>query len=364
MLKMKSLLVLVLMFVCSLVFVGCGECEHNYVNGKCEKCDEAHDCKYVDGVCSCGAKEEDKGKEEKVVKVGVLQLMSHDALGLATEGFKEGLIKAGYVENSTIEFVIKNPEGDETAMNTMANELVRTCDIVLGNATPAAVALQIAASNNGKKDLPILFTSVTDAVEAGLVASNEKPGGNITGTSDASAVEDQVKLVKEVLPEAKKLGIIYNVSEVNSRVQAEAAKKQAEDLGMEVEVKTVSEAGEITSTVSQLGIDGCEALFIPTDNLIANNMAAVAQGALQHKILVVAGEGSMVMNGGHITIAVDYKKLGEQTAELAVKILKGEKPADLAVVTQSLDELSFVANLENLEAIDVELPQSIKDKLS
>lgn len=325
--KIKSLLVVLMLFVCSLAFIGCG------------------------------------GKDE-VVKVGVLQLMSHDALGLATEGFKEGLIKAGYVEGETIEFIVKNPEGDENAMNTMANELVRSCDIVLGNATPAAVALQTAATNNGKKDLPILFTSVTDAVESGLVASNEKPGANITGTSDASAVEDQVKLIKEILPNVKKLGITYNVSEVNSRVQAEAAKAQAESLGMEVEIKTVSEAGEITSTVSQLGIDGCEALFIPTDNLIANNMAAVSQGAIQHKMLVVAGEGSMVMNGGSITIAVDYKKLGEQTAELAKKVLDGAKPGDLAVVTQSLEELSFVANLDNLSAIGVELPQSIKDKLS
>ena len=325
--KIKSLLVVLMLFVCSLAFIGCG------------------------------------GKDE-VVKVGVLQLMSHDALGLATEGFKEGLIKAGYVEGETIEFIVKNPEGDENAMNTMANELVRSCDIVLGNATPAAVALQTAATNNGKKDLPILFTSVTDAVEGGLVASNEKPGANITGTSDASAVEDQVKLIKEILPNVKKLGITYNVSEVNSRVQAETAKEQAESLGMEVEIKTVSEAGEITSTVSQLGIDGCEALFIPTDNLIANNMAAVSQGAIQHKMLVVAGEGSMVMNGGSITIAVDYKKLGEQTAELAKKVLDGANPGDLAVVTQSLEELSFVANLDNLSAIGVELPQSIKDKLS
>ena len=164
--KIKSLLVVLLLFVCSLAFIGCGE-------------------------------------KDNVVKVGVLQLMSHDALGLATEGFKEGLIEAGYVEGETIEFVVKNPEGDETAMNTMANELVRTCDIVMGNATPAAVALQTAAKNNGKNDLPILFTSVTDAVEGGLVASNEKPGANITGTSDASAVEDQVKLIKEILPEAK-----------------------------------------------------------------------------------------------------------------------------------------------------------------
>lgn len=327
MLKIKSLLVVVLLFVCSLAFIGCGE-------------------------------------KDEVVKVGVLQLMSHDALGLATEGFKQGLIDAGYVEGETIEFVVKNPEGDETAMNTMANELVRTCDIVMGNATPAAVALQTAATNNGKTDLPILFTSVTDAVSAGLVASNEKPGANITGTSDASAVGDQVKLVKEILPNATKLGIVYNVSEVNSRVQAEAAKAQAEALGIEVEVKTVSEAGEITSTVSQLGIDGCQALFIPTDNLIANNMAAVSQGTIQHKMLVVCGEAAMVNNGGSITISIDYKKLGQQTAELAAKILEGQNPGDLAVVTQSLDQLSFVANLENLAAIEIELPQSIKDKLS
>lgn len=327
--KIKSLLVIVLLFVCSLAFIGCGE-------------------------------------KENVVKVGVLQLMSHDALGLATKGFKQGLIDAGYVENETIKFYVKNPEGDENAMNTMANELVRTCDIVMGNATPAAVALQTAAKNNGKNDLPILFTSVTDAVEAGLVQSNEKPGGNITGTSDASAIEDQVALVKEILPNAKNFGIIYNVSEVNSRVQAEAAKVKAEELGMKVFVETIDNADQIVPVINTLGTgeNKCEALFIPTDNLLANNMAAVSQASEIQKMLVVCGEGSMVKNGGSISIGVDYNKLGKQTAELAVKILKGSKPSDLAVVTQGLDELSFVANLENLNKIGIELPQSIKDKLA
>ena len=327
--KIKSLLVIVLLFVCSLAFIGCGE-------------------------------------KENVVKVGVLQLMSHDALGLATEGFKQGLIDAGYVENETIKFYVKNPEGDENAMNTMANELVRTCDIVMGNATPAAVALQTAAKNNGKNELPILFTSVTDAVEAGLVQSNEKPGGNITGTSDASAIEDQVALVKEILPNAKNLGIIYNVSEVNSRVQAEAAKVKAEALGMKVFVETIDNADQIGPVINTLGTgeNKCEALFIPTDNLLANNMAAVSQASENQKMLVVCGEGSMVKNGGSISIGVDYNKLGKQTAELAVKILQGSKPSDLAVVTQGLAELSFVANSENLNKIGIELPQSIKDKLA
>ena len=144
-----------------------------------------------------GCKKNEEG--EKTFKIGILQLVTHGALDNARIGFVEGLKENGLEDGKNVTITVKNPEGDELTMQQMATDLVRNNDLVLGIATPAAVALQNAASNEGK-DIPVLFTAVTDAVAAQLVESNEKPGGNVTGTSDLNPVEAQIDLLKELLP--------------------------------------------------------------------------------------------------------------------------------------------------------------------
>ena len=322
----KKVLLLVVLLMCSLVMFGCTE------NG------------------------------EDVPVVGVLQLVTHGALDNARVGFVEGLKSAGYIDGQNIKLVVKNPEADTPTLNQMATDLVRSCDLVLAIATPAATALQSAAKAQGK-DIPILFTAVTDAEDAQLVVSNANPGGNITGTSDMNPVADQIDLIKELVGGIKKFGLIYNTDEANSRVQANMAKEEASKVGLEVREITVTDANAIATTVKQLINDGSEALYIPTDNLMASNMPAIVSVCEEFKIPVICGEESMVVAGGTITYGINYTKLGKQTAAMAVKILTGTKPADIAVETQGAEDLAISVNYENLEKIGLTLPDSIKDRV-
>ena len=332
----KKLFVLVVLLFVGVLFVGC------------EKSGGKDDIIAID--------------KTKTINVGILQLVTHDALGAAKDGFIAGLKEAGYEDGKNIKIVLKNPEADTATMNQMAEELVRTCDIVLAIATPAATAVQTAAETTGRK-IPILFTAVTDAVEAQLVESNEKPGGRITGTSDINPVTDQIDLLKELLPSATKFGILYNISEVNSQVQARLAKEEGAKQGLTAIEKTATDAASLPSVVQQLINDGVSAIYLPTDNLIASNMPAVVEKCEAAKIPTICGEGGMVDNGGTITYGINYFNLGKQTAAMAVKIFDGTKPSKLPVETQPADKLEITANMESLRQMGIELPESIRNRM-
>ena len=189
------------------------------------------------------------GSSSGKVKVGILFTASHDALSKAKEGFVEALAEKGYTEDK-VEFVVRNPEGDLTVMGNEATTLVRSCDLVLGIGTPAAKALQNARDAE-KIDLPILFTAVTDPVGEQLIADVNKPV-DITGTNDMNPVVEQVNLIKELLPNVKKIGVIYNISESNSKVQSDMVEAEAAKSDIEVVVKTVAAATEISAMVTTL----------------------------------------------------------------------------------------------------------------
>ena len=297
-------------------------------------------------------------KEEKVT-VGILLTATHSALDNAKDGFIEALKANGYED---AEFVVRNPEGDSTTMNSMATELVRKSDIVLGIGTPAAVALQ-SARDAEEIDITVLFTAVTDPVSAGLMSDPAKPI-DITGTNDMNPVADQVDLILELAPGIKKLGVLYNVAETNSQVQAEMVKAQAAKKGVEVVVKTVSEAIEISAaTTALIQTEGVEAIYLPTDNLMAANMPAVAAVADELKVPTVCGESGMVAAGGTITYSINYKALGYLTGEMAAKILSGTPCSNVPSTSVDATGLEVAINDNSIENLGIEVPQSIKDKL-
>ena len=294
------------------------------------------------------------------VTVGILLTATHSALDDAKEGFVEALTANGYED---ADFIVKNPEGDTTTMNNFATDLVRKSDIVLGIGTPAAVALQNARDAE-QIDITVLFTAVTDPISAGLMTDASKPT-DITGTNDMNPVADQVDLVIELAPGIKKLGVLYNVSEKNSQVQAEMVKAQAATKGVEVVIKTVSEAVEITAvTTALITNDGCEAIYLPTDNLIASNMPAVAAVADPLKVPTVCGESGMVAAGGTITYSINYKSLGYLTGEMAAKILSGTPCSQVPSTSVDASGLEVAINEKSIAALGIEVPQSIKDKLN
>ena len=304
--------------------------------------------------CSVGC-----NKDEKVT-VGILLTATHSALDNAKEGFIEALKANGYED---AEFVVKNPEGDSTTMNSMATELIRKSDIVLGIGTPAAVALQ-SARDAEEIDITILFTAVTDPVSASLMSDVNKPT-DITGTNDMNPVADQVDLILELAPGITKLGVLYNVAEPNSQVQAEMVKAQAAKKNVEVVVKTVSEAIEISAaTTALIQTEKVGAIYLPTDNLIAANMPAVGAVADELGVPTVAGESGMVAAGGTITYSINYKSLGYLTGEMAAKILGGTPCSEVPSTSVDATGLEVAINDSSIEKLGIEVPQSIKDKLN
>lgn len=300
------------------------------------------------------------GCEKKEVVVGILQTATHSALDDAREGFIESLKAKGYEK---AEFVVKNPEGDPTSMNQMATELVRKSDIVLGIGTPAALALQ-SARDSEQIDLVILFTAVTDPISIGLMDDATKPT-DITGTNDMNPVADQVDLIIELVPSIKKLGILYKVDETNSLVQANLAKEQAAKKGIEVVVRTVSEVIEISAaTTALIQNDGAEAIYLPTDNLIASNMPAVVVVSDEKGVPTICGEAGMIESGGTITYSINYKTLGLLTGEMAAKILSGTPCSEVPSTSVDASGIEVVINEEVIEKLGLTVPQSIKDKLN
>ena len=299
-------------------------------------------------------------KKDNKTTVGILLTATHSALNDAKDGFIEALKAEGYED---AEFVVRNPEGDATTMNSMATELVRKSDIVLGIGTPAAVALQ-SARDAEELDVTILFTAVTDPVSAGLMDDVNKPT-DITGTNDMNPVADQVDLILELAPGIKKLGVLYNVAETNSQVQAEMVKQQAALKNVEVVVKTVSEAIEISAaTTALIQTEKVEAIYVPTDNLMAANMPAIAAVADELKVPTVCGEAGMVAAGGTITYSINYKSLGYLTGEMAAKILGGTPCSEVPSTSVDAAGLEIAINDTSIQNIGIEVPQSIKDKLS
>lgn len=296
------------------------------------------------------------GAAEKKLKIGIVQLVEHPALDAAYKGFVDGLAEAGYVDGKNITLDYQNAQNEQANCQTIASKLVNDkSDLILAIATPAAQAVA-----NTTKDIPVLVTAVTDPADAKLVASNENPGGNVTGTSDLTPVAEQMKLLKQLVPNAKKVAMLYCSNESNSKFQVEIAKKSAAGLGLEAVDATVSNSNEIQQVVQSL-VGKVDAIYTPTDNMIASGMATVSMVAQPAKLPVIVGESGMVENGGLATYGINYYNLGLLTAKQAVKILKdGAKPADMPIEYSTDCDLTI--SKEVAEKIGVTIPQELLDK--
>ncbi|WP_018024672.1 ABC transporter substrate-binding protein [Corynebacterium ulceribovis] len=284
-------------------------------------------------------------------QIGINQLVQHPALDAATAGFKEAFDEAGV----DVEFTEQNANGEQSTALTIAQQFsAKDLDLVLAVATPAA---QATAQNI--VNIPVVFTAVTDPVTADLVESEDKPGSNVTGTSDVAPVEDQFDLLKELVPDAKNVGIVYASGEVNSQVQVDAAKEAAKSRDLEIKTQTVTSVSEIQQAVGALG--DVDAIYVPTDNMIVSGIASLVQVAEEKKIPVIAAEAGTVEGGAIATLGIDYKKLGKQTGEMALRILKEDAdPAETPV--EKATEFTYVVNEEAAKRQGVTIPQAILDK--
>ena len=223
-------------------------------------------------------------------------------------------------------------------------------DLIYVIATPAAQAVAAATT-----EIPIVGCAITDYAASGLVADNEKPGGNLTGTSDMNPVDDQITMLQKVLPEAKHVGMLYCTAESNSLLQIEMAEAACDKAGLTHERFTVSSSNEVQSVVESM-VGKVDAGYSPTDNTIAAAAAQIGQICKESKLPFVTGEENMCMGMGICTLSIDYTELGKMAGGMAVKILtEGADPADMAIESESGDQLKVVKNEEMAEALGVDL---------
>ena len=300
----------------------------------------------------CAASEPEASASDDMITIGISQIVQHQALDDAREGFKQAFVDAGYVEGTDIEFDEQNAQGEQATASTIAAKFAADkVDLVLAIATPTA---QAAAQTI--IDIPVLFTAVTEPKEAGLVESWEKPGSNISGTSDLNPVKEQLELIQEILPDAQTVGIIYSSGEVNSDVQVELAKEAAKDLGLTIKEATVTNSSEVAQATVSLG--DVDAIYIPTDNRVTEGLEAVIQYSESNQIPLFGAENGQVERGAIATYGISYTDLGYQTGQMAIRILEdGENPADMPVET--LDTIEFILNPVAAERMGVTLSEEL-----
>lgn len=290
-------------------------------------------------------------KEEGQVTVGVLQLVEHASLDAAYEGFKEGLAENGYEEGKNLTLTYQNAQANQDNLKSMSEKLVsEKPELLLGIATQAAQSLL-----NETQTIPITVTAVTDLVTPKLVKSNEKPGGNVTGTTDMVPIEKQISLLLSIVPQAKTVGIAYNAGEPNSKIQAELAEKALKKANVTTKVLTANTTNDVQQVMTSLAKD-VDAIYIPTDNTFASAAAIVGDVAKAQKVPVVAGSTAQVEEGGLATYGIDYHALGKQTGKMAATILDGEKPATMPV--EEAVALELVVNKDMAQALGID-PNSI-----
>ena len=305
-------------------------------------------------LAGCGGEKKEVAKKDKF-NVGIVQIVEHAALDVASKGFVDGMAAKGYKEGENVTYDRQNAQADQSNLHTIAQHFInKKVDLICAVATPAA---QVVA--NATQDIPIVATAVTDYEAAKLIKSNAKPETNVTGTSDMNLVEAQLDLILKLVPATKTVGVIYNSSEINSQVQVDLLKGFAKDRKVEIKEATVNNVNDIQQAARSL-IGKVEAIYVPTDNVLASAMPALAMVTEEAKLPVVSGWDDA---NGIATIAIDYYKLGVQTGEMAADILSGKaKPQDMPIQTQN--EFTVIVNEANAKKIGLTIPKEILDKVA
>lgn len=283
----------------------------------------------------------------KQYTIGVLQLIQHPALDETNKGFVDAVNASGL----SVRFDQQNASGEQSACQTIAEKFVNDRDdLIFAIATPAAQAAAAAT-----EEIPIVISAVTDPAASGLVATNNAPGGNVTGTSDLTPVREQIDLLKQMFPDAKTVGILYCTSEANSALQLEMAKQACTDQGLTAKEYSVSSSNEIQSVTESM-VGNVDVIYVPTDNTIAAGISTVASVATDHKIPIISGEEGQLEGGGLATYGIDYYELGKMAGEQAVSILKGEKkPGEIPIGYLSASQCTLMISKDQADALGIDV---------
>lgn len=331
----KWMLALIFILFTSLVLAACGGAEDAGSDGA-ESAEET-----TESTEDESATEE----EQKTYRIGASQFVEHPSLDRAYEGFQAALADAGL----DVEFDLQSAQGDQNNVKTIADNFVADeVDLIFANATPSAIGAAQATT-----DIPIVFTSVTDAVGAGLVDSMEDPGGNVTGVVDLhpDAIKETVNFIDKYFNGAT-VGLIYNAGEQNSVAQIEAVKEAAEGLSLTFVERTVANSAEVQQAATTI-VEDVDVIYIVTDNTVVSALDSVVGVSNDHQIPLVVGEPDSLAKGGFATYGIDYYTIGYRSGEMAVEILTGEKAvSDIPV--EYPPEIQLFINKEAAELQGVE----------
>ena len=287
----------------AMCFVGCGEAPAN------SDANKNADGKYTIGIC---------------------QLVTHDALDAATNGFKEAVIEGLGEENVT--FIEQNAAGDNNTCTTIVNDFVsKDVDLIMANATGA-----LQAAYNSTETIPVLGTSITEyGVALGLDNFNGTVGGNVSGTSDLAPLDEQAQMIIDLVPTAKTVGLLYCSAEPNSKYQVEVVSKYLTDKGLTVKEFAFSTSADVAQ-VAEAAASASDAIYIPTDNTAASCAETINTVVLPTKTPIIAGEAGICKGCGIATLSISYEQLGRKTGEMAVEILKAGK--DISTMPIAYDD--------------------------
>jgi putative ABC transport system substrate-binding protein len=287
--------------------------------------------------------------------VALTQIVEHPSLDAARHGILDELAAAGFTSGQNLKVDYQNAQGNPATAAQIARKFVgEQPDVIVAITTPSAQAVAAAT-----RELPIVFCSVSDPVGAKLVGNLDKPGGNITGTSDLSPIAEQLALIRELSPNAKTLGVIYNPGETNSVSLVGLLKQLAPGKGFQVVEAAAPKSGDVLSAARQLA-GKAEAIYIPLDNTVVSALEAVIKVGREAKIPVYSADTDSVERGTVASLGFDYYDVGRQTGQQVVRVLRGEKPGEIPV--ERVKKLNLFLNPQAAEAMGVKIPDAVRQR--
>ncbi|MGI0491448.1 ABC transporter substrate-binding protein [Alkalinema pantanalense CENA528] len=299
----------------------------------------------------CGQGASNPG-QSKAPAIAVTQIVEHPSLNAVRDGLKAELTQAGYQPDQTLKWQWESAQGNPSLAAQIAKKFAGdNPDVVVAISTPSAQAMAAAAPK-----LPLVFSTVTDPLAAKLVNNLEKPGGLITGVSDLTPVDKHLQLITQITPQVKRIGVLYNAGESNSVSLVKLLKAAATNQKLEVVEATVANTSEVANAAKSL-VGRTDAIYIPTDNTAVSALESVIQVGVQNKLPVYAGDNDSVERGAIASIGFDYYDVGRQTGKMVVRVLRGEKPGEIAVETPT--KLNLTINVKSAQQMGVTVPEKV-----
>lgn len=312
----------------------------------------------VAAMAGCGGSSDNASASEsgeKSYTVGISQFAEHGSLDNCREGFLQGLEAEGIVEGENLTVEYKNAAADMGTAGQIADTFVSgKVDLICGIATPSAQTAYNAAMDS---DIPVIFTAVTDPVSAELAGTDGTPVGNITGTSDKLAVDAQLQMIRDILPDAKKLGIMYTTSEVNSVSAIEEYEAAVADYGFELVVQGISATADVALAADDL-LSKVDCVTNLTDNTVVASLPTILEKANEKQIPVFGSEIEQVKIGCLAAEGLDYIALGKQTGKMAAQVLKGEKEA-AEMSFETIEESGLYYNKAVAELLGLSVDEAV-----